>query len=132
MNKIELTEELLTNNPTIDTDHQQIINIYNNLIDISKNDFDPELFVNVLTDMSKYALHHFKHEELFMESFSYPSFKEHKGLHTAFLKKVSMYNLIYFKDHSVSVFEVLEYLQNWWINHIKIEDQKYMEYQKEL
>ncbi len=130
MKQIVFKKELYTGVTTIDSEHEQLIDFYNRLVGMLKNEYNSELFVDVLSDMSSYAFNHFKDEEQFMQSIKYDKIKEHKKYHMEYLKEVSIFNSNFLLEDGTSPEEVLNFLANWWIHHILEKDMDYIEFSK--
>lgn len=124
------TEEMSIGNNKIDEDHQKLMNIYNDLLDLTNKGFDSNEFSRILSDMTDYTMYHFKKEEAYMTSFSYPDFQNHRNEHVQMIYKVAMYNYELHND-GVDPDEILEFLKNWWLNHIKVHDEAYERFKTE-
>ena len=114
----------------IDDDHKRLLSFYIRMVELLQGEANTEEFVNILTEMTNYALVHFKTEEDYMESISYPKLKEHKEIHEEYRLKVALFNANYFNVNSTSPREVLMFLKNWWLNHIKTHDTEYAKFAK--
>ncbi len=82
----------------------------------------------ILKELVNYADYHFSTEEKYFEKFNYGGATEHNLLHDKYKKK-----MVQFFDESESSvgkivpFEILDFLEDWWFNHINSEDKKYTE-----
>ena len=115
----------------IDSDHRKVLSIYNKLVKqlrTKKNTID---FVDVLSEMTNYALKHFKMEEAYMERIAYPKISYHRKLHQEYAIRVAMFNVNYLGQHPTRASEVLLFIKNWWENHIKNVDKEYADFAKE-
>ena len=66
---------------------------------------------------------HFKAEEALMVEAGYPAFEEHITLHRKLAEKTRKLSLNLNKINDPNI--LLEFLKNWWLNHINKEDKKY-------
>ena len=114
----------------IDNDHKKLLSFYVRMVELSQGETNTEEFVNILTEMTTYALVHFITEEDYMKSISYPKFEEHKKIHEEYRLKVALFNANYFDINPTSPREVLMFLKNWWLNHIKTNDIEYAKFAK--
>ncbi len=124
------SDELSIGNNNIDKDHQQLIHIYNDLIDLIEFKKVRNEFSRILSMMTDYCLEHFKKEENYMKEFNYPYFEEHKQMHNEYKYKVAKYNIDLFGENPTDPEEIILYIKNWWTNHILKYDLKYESYKK--
>jgi len=76
--------------------------------------------------MTEYALKHFETEEHYMKEFNFPEYQAHRNEHIDFTN-----NTIDYKNRVVGgnfhiLNEILEYLNQWLVNHIQVTDKKYI------
>ncbi len=112
----------------IDEQHKHLIHLMNKLIDMKDVSVDSEVISDALDEMTKYADEHFKKEEEYMEEYGYPELETHREQHKDFRKKTvkfCMEAMAYKKSIPV---DILEFLRNWWINHILKTDMGYKEF----
>lgn len=112
----------------MDDQHKQLIAMINTLIAEQKNLTDPKTVADLLTEMTDYALVHFRAEEYLMAEYGY----EQKGLqekqHQDFIDKtISFYTASDIGPNILST-ALLDYLATWLIGHILKEDMKYKEF----
>ena len=76
--------------------------------------------------LAEYAGMHLAAEETLMREAGYPDIDRHKDLHDAFAHKVHAARDAFSTDQgSVSADAILQTMQEWFLNHIQDEDQKY-------
>ena len=75
--------------------------------------------------MINYAVEHFKIEENLLKQHGYPDFLAHKQEHIEYLQKVSCLCEKEALYKSTVPDELLDYLIDWWTNHILNTDMKY-------
>lgn len=124
------TEELSVGNSDIDKDHQKLIKIYNDLLELRNKGYNSHEFARILTEMTDYTMFHFKKEEAYMMSFSFPEFEYHRKKHVQLIYQVAMYNYELYND-GVDSDEVLKFLKDWWTNHIIVHDKAYEKFKTE-
>lgn len=119
-------KNLETGNPSIDSQHKELINAVNNLLDAcakGKGRAEIETTVKFLAD---YTIKHFNDEEKLQKQHNYPEYESHKKLHEAFKAEVSSIINDYSKDGATVAltFKINTKVAAWLINHIKGEDKK--------
>lgn len=111
----------------IDVQHQRIFTIINNLADsISNNKAQAEID-KILAQLVEYSTVHFGTEERYFKMFNYIYIDDHVAKHHMYNDKVSEF---YEKKKNPNQkqtlpYEIINFLKDWWINHINIEDKKY-------
>lgn len=81
---------------------------------------------DALKDMIEYGKYHFASEEKFMEKIGYPGIEEHKKIHEVFVGKLNTLDEQMQNGILVLNSEVIKIIENWLIDHILNEDQKYV------
>jgi hemerythrin len=127
-NLINWNEMYSVGHPMMDEQHQQLISIINKLFNAFKEGNAVESVSSILDEMIRYADLHFISEETLLKENSYPNFDEHLACHAAYKQKIQEFrNKL--DEGVVNVhYEIIEYLKNWWNNHILKEDMKYSEF----
>lgn len=128
----KLTDDLLTGNMQIDTEHKELIEAINDLLDAcskGKGRAELEKTVNFL---SSYTKTHFAHEEALQIKYNYPDYDNHKKYHKHFVQQVeSIHKKLQTDGSNIAlVGEINIKVGNWIISHIKKEDAKVAEYIK--
>jgi len=119
-------------NLTIDDEHMQMIQVYNELIDLIENDEnDRRSFASILSKLTDFSLYHFKNEEKYMLDMKYPDIEEHKKLHKEYIYQVALFNTELLGPNPPKPTEIIFFVKNWLDNHIFKEDIKYEKYNKE-
>ena len=130
--KIQWSEGLSIGNHNVDRDHQKLLKIYNSLVDLITNDGSRIEFVSILSEMTDYALLHFRKEEEYMKAFSYPGFADYEKYHMDYIYRVSMFNIELSRFSTTDPKEVLQYVEQWWIKHILENDLEYENFKKSI
>lgn len=108
----------------IDSQHQQLIDIINDL-DATMAGEDETLMRTVIERLKDYAIVHFDTEEGLLEAKDYPDLKNHQLEHWEFIKKVKKFD----QGHQLGLKtlreELVRFLTQWLIRHIKGTDSKY-------
>lgn len=109
-----------------DDDHKKIIKIINDLYhDINNKKISGKLDKR-LEELIEYGKHHFLAEEEAFDKYGYPDKEEYKLLHKGYSEKMQ-----YFQDNvqgnEIAIsFELMDFLEDWLINHINDADKKYV------
>ncbi len=121
MASIYWDESLLTGNAEIDTEHQYLFFIMNNMQDNMAGvgvDMSLERYVDML---NKYAINHFSHEEEWMSAHGYAGFEEHKKEHDDFVIEVLALETKLW-DKKLAIADLKDFLLYWLNDHIRKSD----------
>jgi hemerythrin len=122
----EFTPDLVTGNPTIDSQHQELIAAINKLLDACAKGKGRESLNSTAKFLYDYTTRHFADEEKLQLASNYPDYVNHKRYHEAFRKVVC--DIIDQLDKEgptlVLVGKVNSSIGGWLVNHIKREDVK--------
>ncbi len=126
MEKVIWTDKFSVDNKIIDGEHRRLLSIFSRMVDhVQKND-DNKKMVTLLSEMADYAIQHFKSEENYMRSISYPKLDEHMELHSKYSADVLKFTINYLGQNQNKPIEVLTFLKDWWTGHILEEDSRYV------
>ena len=110
---------------SIDKEHIGLFNLINKLYEAMSEGKGSEILNDIVEQLTKYAKVHFKREEFLFKSTNYPDMAAHINQHEVFIAKVKEFQKgVDQKKINVSV-EVISFLGDWLINHIKLSDKKY-------
>jgi len=134
MNQIKWSEALSVGVKAVDDDHKHLISIINKLFDSLENSASREILESVFSELEKYMVYHFDHEEQLMyaqcSSFEDEAYIDaHVKQHQRFFNDIPELKKKIFNASSKDLaLEVVEYLANWLIEHIVTEDLSFTEY----
>ena len=113
-------DSLATGNSQIDTQHQELFNRLNGLIDAMKQGKGKDVLADVFKFINQYLTLHFGTEERMMTSYKYPDYDAHKKQHEVFTKSFKELKERLDKEgvNSTIVIEAQPMLVDWWYNHI--------------
>ncbi len=122
-------KSLEVGNAKIDSQHQGILGVINELYDsaVSGVTMDISVLVKNLVD---YSIHHLMDEEELMESIGYPDIERHRVLHNSLRRETLKIKNDDVSSSSEKQLELLRFLKDWWLTHIANEDHKYAPYLK--
>lgn len=132
---IKWRDEYSCYDPVIDAQHSKMIEMINEMNEISKlvedgvDSYDE--IVELFNELKEYAVYHFSHEEKMFEEHGYDSFntKIQKLEHNSFKNKVSAIDLYELDENQQeAVNEILDFLSKWLDHHILQIDKKFGEF----
>lgn len=111
--------------PIIDEQHRAIVSTINSLFYFMQEKRALEALTPLLTMLSQYTKIHFDTEESLMKKAGYADFNDHQSLHRELIKETAAVMRRSTDEKNPAI--VLAFLKDWWLNHINMEDRKYME-----
>lgn len=122
---IEWDDSLSVGVFTIDAQHKKLFRIINDLHEAMLKRLSDLKIGEIIKELEYYSKYHFKTEESYFEELNYYDKYQHKMEHKKFIEDVKKFENDYKKGVTSLSIDVMDYLKNWLINHIKINDQKY-------
>ncbi|MFA7300837.1 MAG: bacteriohemerythrin [Candidatus Shapirobacteria bacterium] len=111
----------------IDDQHKKMFETINKLIDALATVPTKAQVDEIIADLILYKKFHFETEEKYFGEFNYENREEHKLKHQEFNVKLDELVLKNGNDSITLAFELVNFLEDWLINHLMTEDQKYVE-----
>ncbi|MBI9088871.1 MAG: hemerythrin family protein [Desulfobacterium sp.] len=134
MATIEWMDSFSVHNKTLDDQHKEWIKIFNRahgqMMGEIPEDDTLEIGEAALIEMIKYAKFHFSSEEDYMKKIGFPGYEEHKRIHKAFTLKLDEISSQIQEGTFVMNSEIVKVIENWLIDHVLKEDQKYATYSR--
>jgi hemerythrin-like metal-binding protein len=118
-------EQYSVGDASIDTQHKQILAIISELNAAIEGGRAYEVVEELLERMVLYTLNHFKHEEQLMQACGFPDIENHKILHDKMRRRTEG---LHANAGLMTSNDLMRFLREWWINHIRGEDQCYVPY----
>lgn len=109
----------------LDSQHQKIIALINELNANSEISSRSEKLHNILGRIIIYAQNHLDYEENLLRENGYPDFENHLRKHQDYKQKVSDFAVDILEYREDLPVKLLDYLNEWWTNHILKEDMQY-------
>ena len=126
---LQWSKDLAVGHPIIDSDHQMLINIANNLAQTLDGDARPEAVNCSLGRLAQYIETHFKREEELFMATRYPHKEKHQQNHRNIEQLVREFQASYGRDPAqVDVSKLLNFFKDWLVNHIGKQDKGYAPY----
>lgn len=126
------SDDLLTGNTQIDTEHKELIKAINDLLEACSKGKGRAELENTVKFLSSYTKTHFAHEESLQIKYNYPDYDNHRKYHKYFIDQVESINKKLLAEGSsiALVGEINSKVGKWIISHIKKEDVKVAEHIK--
>ena len=128
---IKWEDRFKTGYKRIDNQHKELVNILNDLYetgvkgDIGDDDIQKS-FNEIIKRTIDYATYHFSYEEKIMNAINYSGAKDHISKHRAFSVKIADEVNRYEKGDDLVVKDLITFLKEWLLNHIVLEDKKFI------
>ena len=114
----------------IDLQHKKLIEVLNKLHDSMKVGKSDDVMHSTLIELAEYSMHHFDTEEMYFAKFNYPDADSHIREHKEFIAKVENFLKQYDAQKAFITIDLMHFIANWVVNHVKGTDQKYSEFFK--
>lgn len=125
METIKWTETFSVGVKEMDDQHKKLVGMINRLIEEQHVLTEPVTIAELLTEMTDYALIHFRAEEYLMAEYGY-EFKDRQAQsHEAFIEKTQAFMSASEIGPNILSKALLEYLKSWLTGHILNEDMQY-------
>lgn len=109
----------------MDKDHQKLIMMINTLFTAMKDGRGKTQVVTMVDEMLSYSKDHFSKEEAYMKKVNYADLASQQEQHSIFINKVNDLSMKVRQGNVTSSIEMLNFLNNWFIDHICAVDKKY-------
>ncbi len=111
----------------IDLQHKQLVNMINRLFSAFKKGEAQKLAGNIVQEMISYASVHFKTEEKYFKLCNFSGAEAHIKEHEDFARKVTQFQNELNTGKALLSYEIMNFLRDWLLNHIKVSDKKYID-----
>lgn len=125
MNLIRWNDEFSVGVLEMDKQHLKLIDMINRLIKEQKVLTDAATVSEMLTEMTDYALEHFRAEEFLLSEYGYEEKDKQTRQHQEFIVKTQSFYSATDIGANILSKALLDYLSDWMVNHILEEDMKY-------
>ncbi|MEI8068127.1 MAG: bacteriohemerythrin [Candidatus Shapirobacteria bacterium] len=126
-NKLEWEEKYSVGVKLINDQHKTMFTTINKLIEMLSSAPNKEKIVEIINSLLEYKKFHFATEEKYFKEFNYQGATEHINAHQEFGKRLSIIQEKN-KDNVLSLsYDLVDFLEDWLIDHLLTEDQKYKE-----
>ncbi len=108
-----------------DNQHHRLVDLINELYKAMKTGRGNDVIIRVLDELVDYTGTHFAAEEKLMVEHQYPDYDSHIVIHREFVAKVVDFQNKFKSGEATISLDLLEFLKDWLIGHIKGVDRKY-------
>lgn len=119
------TDGLSVGHLRIDSQHQTLIGLINDLHDAMKQRQGKTVMATILKELIGYSSRHFSVEEKFMALHGYPQYLAHKAQHAAFISRTLRIQKDFETGHVPLSMDVMDFLKDWLSDHICVVDKQY-------
>lgn len=116
--------------PLIDEQHKALFGWINTLNDAVNQGDSSEAVGEVIWNLITYVTEHFSAEERLMLSYNYPKLAQHSKEHDQFVERLRKIQVEFINGHEMGK-NVLDFMVDWLVCHIKGTDQGYNRYIQE-
>ncbi|HEY3307898.1 MAG TPA: bacteriohemerythrin [Desulfuromonadaceae bacterium] len=108
-----------------DEQHKRLFGMVNELHDAMQQKRSKEAIGRILNGLAEYTVSHFAEEERSFSQTNYPEETQHKQLHKKLVDQVVELQGKFKSGETLLTQDVITFLQDWLVNHIKGVDKKY-------
>lgn len=114
--------------PKIDSDHKQLVDIFNELKEAVANSRALSILESTLSKLADHIANHFSSEEEVMRRIGYPSLDEHRQQHDMIIQKFSQIVYEFETKQAIVTVDTLRLLEEWVLTHTLEQDLAIGEY----
>jgi len=112
----------------IDAQHKRLVEMVNEFHRAMRTGAAADVMKKLLRELISYTANHFALEEKYMKKYNFSGYNEHKQAHEKLVAQVLELQKTVESGKSVITIDVMNFLKDWLINHIKGMDKKYGEH----
>ena len=125
MDIIKWTEEYSVGIREIDNQHKGLVIIINELFTLMTKGKAKDNLNEIFEHLTDYTKKHFLAEETMLFKYAYPEFEQHRVEHSKFIENLNKLKSDFNNGKITISLEILNFLKDWLLNHIKLSDKKY-------
>ncbi len=115
---------------SMDTQHQKLIELINQLYKVLREQEPSSSIEGVLLEMTTYADEHLRIEEGLLTTNWYPDLANHIAIHQTYRDRLTALTEESVRKSATAAQDTYTFLRQWWMEHIVTEDKKYGEFLK--
>ena len=128
----ELTQDLITGNTLIDTEHKQLFAAINDLLDACTKGKGRDQVMKTVDFLNRYVERHFSDEEKLQVNSKYPNYPAHKTFHDGYKRQMTQTTQELLNEGpTVKALGKLNQVAGVLVSHIRVEDRKLAKYLRE-
>jgi hemerythrin len=124
--ELQWSEILSVKVKVIDDQHKKFISIVNELFKSFYKMDSRDRLGKIIDQLISYASEHFATEEKYFDEFNYEFSAEHKQQHLELKTRILDIKNKFNKEEEGAIDELLDYVEDWLVNHIQTHDMKYV------
>lgn len=128
MSLFEWRSEYSVQHPAIDSQHQQLFRLADDLHGAMTRGAGRQVMGDTLKRLIDYTVTHFRDEEQMMMRSKYPHYVQHKAEHDALTMQVAALKRDFDNGKFTVTVETLQFLKTWLSHHIKQSDHRIAEF----
>lgn len=125
--KLEWQDKYSVGVAELDEQHKHMFNTINELLNSINTGTTVEHLGSIIDSLVKYKMFHFETEEKYFKEFNYDGAEEHIAKHKEFNDKLAYLVEKYPSPTVEFAFELVDFLEDWLLDHLIRTDQKYKE-----
>lgn len=125
MSVIDWNDKLCIGVAQVDTEHQNLVGILNQLDEAMRKGKGTRIMGEILVQLVDYTKFHFANEENIMAEANYPKLERHKSQHRQLVEKVEKFHQKFTSQGKRITKEMMEFLRYWLTNHILVDDMEF-------
>lgn len=125
---IEWDETMAIGVHDIDEQHRLLLQMLNELHEKMSLGAAHQAVRDALQGMHAYASFHFADEERLLQEHGYPDLPAHRQAHQEFVQRLEDFQKVVEQDSLIGALEVLHFLKQWLVQHIKGTDKQFVPY----
>lgn len=130
--RYEVTQDLLTGNNLIDSEHRQLFAAVNDLLDACSQGKGRDQIQKTVTFLSNYVVKHFGDEEKLQTQSNYPNYPNHKQFHDGYRRQLGQVSQELLQEGpTVKALGDLNKVVAVLVSHIRTEDKRLARHIKE-
>ena len=114
---LEWSPRLMVGEPSIDAQHQRLVQLFNELHDALHGSLPQERIAQVLLALLEYTQFHFAHEASLMKQYGYPDQKNHLAMHDDLVKAALDYKRRFEAGEAIGA-DLVNFVRDWLTHHI--------------
>lgn len=120
------SEEYVLGIKEIDAQHEKFVKMLGDLYLALHDRKEDETRNSIFEELYNYIKYHLATEEKYFDKFNYEGAEEHKKEHEKFREKVDSFAKNKTEDNYKTSIDLLDFMENWLIDHVNDMDKKYV------
>ncbi len=127
MSLLKWNDSFFLNIKEIDNQHKKLVDLINQLFEAMQQGKANDVLKGVINELVNYTKLHFSLEENYFSKFNFEGKIDHISEHNEFVAKISKFKADFDSGKIGISIELMRFLSDWLVKHIKGTDKKYVE-----